>query len=821
MAGTSPRIARPVPAPQRRPVGRWLAYLAGILVLILLLGVVGGYVYARRSLPVVTGELTLPGLKAPVTVYRDERGVPHIEASSEHDLYMAQGYVTAQDRLFQMDLSRRAASGRLSEIVGEKALETDKLFRAIGLRRAAEESVKAYSPWVLELMDAYSAGVNAYMQEATASGKLPVEFALLGYKPEPWTPADGASIGKYMGDHLSRRMGDEVFMYELRRKVGPEWADQLRSTYPKDGLTTMKYAAAATEGRAQAALTEHVEADLDLSGLMALDIWPDPFIGSNNWVVAGSLTKSGKPLLANDPHLGISTPAIWHEVHLVLKTEKETRHAFGVMFPGAPGIIIGQTDRFAWGVTNTAPDVQDLFVEQRNPDNPYQFLYKDKYEDAKVIKELIPVKGKEPVPLEVVITRHGPIVSEVVGDPKSRPADALALQWTGHGPTTELEMVLSIPRANNWTEFREALKKFQVATQNFVFASVDGTIAYRANGLVPIRGKGNGTAPAPGWTGEYDWVGYIPFDEMPEVVNPKEGFVVTANHKVIDDRYPHFLTTHWAQPYRGMRITEMIEAKKGSLTLDDMQSMQVDYANLHARTLLPVLLPPVEKTSLNATELEALALLKGWNQVDSADQGAPLLFHLWIRELQKQLYEPKMGEELYKLMTDKGNVTDVALLEAADGRPNDWIKAAGGLDKLAVSSFQTAVAEAVTLQGKTPSKWAWGKYHSFTPKHNLGAAVKALGYIFNPTFRPVGGSGITVGAMSFNKEGQVTSSAPWRQVIDLADPTGSSRSIVTPGQGGHFLSPWYQDQAEKHIKGELFPRHFQGYTQGKKLTLTP
>lgn len=821
MAGASP-VLRPAPAQRRRPVGRWLAYLAGALVLLLLVATLGGYLYARRSLPVISGELKLAGLKAPVTVYRDERGVPHIEAASEHDLYMAQGYVVAQDRLFQMDLSRRFASGRLAEIVGEKALDSDKLFRTLGLRRSAAESFEVYEPWARELMEAYAAGVNAYIQEASAAGQLAVEFTLLGYKPEPWTPIDSLTIGKYMSDHLSRSLGHEVFMYELRRKVGVELADQLLPVYPKGAPTIIKHTGegAASDTRQSVALP--ADLDLDLSGLLAFDLSTDPGIGSNNWVISGNLTQSGRPLLANDPHLGISTPAIWHEVHLVLQTEQETRHAFGVMFPGGPGIIIGQTDKFAWGVTNTGPDVQDLYVERRNPDNPYQFLYKGRYEDAKVIKESIPVKGKEPVPFEIVVTRHGPIISEVVGsDEKNRPQDAMALQWTGHGATTELEFVLTAFRANNWTEFREALKKFQVATQNFVFASVDGTIAYRASGLIPIRAQGNGSVPVPGWTGEFEWVDYVPFDKMPEVVNPKEGYVVTANHKVIDDKYPYYLDIEWAQPYRGMRIIEMIEAKKGSLTLDDMQAMQADYANLQARTLLPLLLPPVEKASLSKLEQDALALLKGWNQVDSADQGGPLLFHLWYRELQRQLYEPQMGEKLFKTMADKGNVTDVAIREAAEGRPNDWVKAAGGLEKVAVSSFQAAVAEAAKLQGKTPARWAWGKYHIFAPKHNLASAVKALGYIFNPTFRPVGGSGITVAAMSFNKEGHVTSSGAWRQVVDLADITGSSRSVVTPGQGGHFLSPWYQSQAEAHTNGELFPRHFADYTAGQKLILQP
>ncbi|MFZ5827416.1 MAG: penicillin acylase family protein [Bacillota bacterium] len=798
-----------------------MAYIAIFLVGVVLLGAVGGYAFAQRSLPVISGELTLPGLTAPVTVYRDERGVPHIEATNEHDLYMAQGYVVAQDRLFQMDLTRRAASGRLSEVMGGSQLKTDKFFRALNLRRAAEETVKQYSGPGLTLLDAYAAGVNAFIDQATREGKLPVEFSILGYKPEHWTAVDSAVVGKIMSYDLGGNFKGEVYRLQLAQKVGPELADQLLPVYPEGGITMIQY-----QGKSSAAPSSspreiaYAGKEIDLNGLLTAAVFPDEWLGSNNWVVGGKLTKSGKPLLANDPHLGLRTPSIWYEQHLIIKGKL---NAFGVMFPGAPGIVIGQNDKIAWGVTNTGPDVQDLYVEKRNPDNPYQFLYKDKWEDAKVYKELIPVKGKEPVEFEVVVTRHGPIVSEVVGDEKNRPKEALALKWTAYMPTPELEAVLAFPRAQNWAEFREALKMFQVPTQNFVFASVDGTIAYRTGGIIPIRAKGNGLAPVPGWTGEYEWTGFIPFEEMPEAVNPAKGYVATANNKVIDDAYPHFISHSWAQPYRAMRITEMIEAKKGSLTLDDMQTIQVDYANLHARTLLPALLPPVEKagSSLSKTEQEALALLKGWDQVDSADQGAPLLFHLWYRTLTKQLYEPKMGEELYKRMADQGNVTDVALLKAAKGTENDWIKAAGGLEKLAVSSFQAAVKDAAEMQGKSPAKWEWGKYHRIQPPHPIGGAVKPLGWILNPKAYPVGGSNITVGAMSFGKNGMVSSSAPWRQVVDLANPTGSSRSVVTPGQSGHFLSPYYDDQSARHNKGELWNRTFTNYEQGKKLVLKP
>ncbi|MFB5083677.1 penicillin acylase family protein [Symbiobacterium thermophilum] len=806
-----------------RRVTRWIGYTALTLVVLLLLAVAGGYAVARRSLPRVSGELVLPGLRAPVTVYRDEWGVPHIEAQNEHDLYMAQGYVVAQDRLFQMDLTRRAAAGRLAEVIGPSQLETDKFFRALNLRRAAEASVQSYGPWARELLEAYAAGVNAFIAEAKAQNRLPVEFLLLGYEPEPWSPVDSALIGKIMAYDLGGNFEAEVYRLQLRNQVGPELADQLMPVYPEDGITMIRYrggegAEEPRPGASAVAGARPPGSSLDLTGLLALLRVPDEGRGSNNWVVAGSGTRTGKPLLANDPHLGARTPSIWYEQHLVVPG---MINAYGVMFPGAPGIVIGQNERIAWGVTNTNPDVQDLYIERRNPDNPYQFEYMGRWEDALVYREFIGVKGQDPVPFEVVITRHGPIISEVVGDPDNRPEEALALKWTAHMATPELEAVLLFPKARNWEEFREALRSFHVPTQNFVYADVDGTIAYRTGGLVPIRRSGDGLLPVPGWTDEYEWVGFIPFDQMPEAVNPPEGYIVTANNKVIDDAYPYFLTYSWSQPYRAMRIAEMIEAKLGDLTADDMQAMQVDYANLHARTLLPVLLPAVERAGVTGTAATAVELLKSWDMVDSADQPQPLIFHLWWSELTRMLYEPLMGEELYRRMADKGNVTDMALLAAAEGRPNGWIEAAGGLDKLAADSLQAAVDRAVALQGSDPGRWSWGRYHRLQPPHPVGAAAAPLGWLLNPTSYPIGGSGVTVGAMSFGGDGMVRTFAPWRQVVDLADPTGNSRSIVTPGQSGHFLSPHYDDQSAMHSRGELITRNFHGYRTGRALRLLP
>ncbi len=800
----SPGIDPQSPTKKRRKNWKKVIYITLTLLLVFAVGgtLTAGW-YLHRPLPDSEGTLTFSGLRKPVDVYRDDRGVPRILAKNPQDLYYAQGLVTAQDRLFQMEMSRRLASGRLSEVVGEKAVDQDRFFRTFGLRRAAEASLSSYSGEALNALKSYAQGVNAYIRQATENGELPVEFTLLGVEPEPWSPVDSLTIGKYMAYDLGGRWRGQAFRHELLRLFPKKQALELFPTYPQEGPR----------------IAGETSSSLNLSQQLASAVFPREQNGSNNWVVSGKKTESGKPLLANDPHLSIATPAIWYQTEL----KSPGLHVSGVTFAGVPGIVVGHNEQIAWGVTNVGPDVQDLYIEKRHPDHPDRFLYEGKWEQARRIPEKIRVKDGKDQTLEVMVTRHGPIVTEFARpDGKmKKPDTALSMRWTALEPTTELEAVLRFNRAKNWKEFRKALTYFKAPAQNFVFASTDGTIAYRANGWIPIRQKGEGLLPVPGWKKEYEWKGYIPWEELPAVVNPDSGWIATANNKITGEDYPYHITHTWAEPYRSARIKEVLQQKK-NFTVADMEKLQTDTKNLRAQWLTPLLLQQAKGETWTAEESAALQLLRKWNFHDDPKQGAPLLHHLWINELEKKLYQP-LNEKTLDLFEGKTQITDHLLRQAADGKPGWWIQNQGGLKKLFLSSFKEAVRRGQDLQGKDPTHWQWGQFHQVVFSHPL-SEVSPLNLLFNRQPIPVGGSGMTVMAAGWNFDsGEVDHGASWRTVVDLAKPR-HSWDVVGPGQSGQVMSPWYHDQAEDWVQGRYHETRMMdnpGLPDGKLLRLLP
>ena len=784
---------------KKRKMKKWMKvtlYIVGGLFTLICIAVIALNLFLSYSKPTISGEVALAILDEDVTVVRDDEGIPHIEANSDADLYRAQGYVQAQDRLFQMDLSRRQASGRLSEVVGDAAVSTDKFFRTFSLRYAAENSWENYDAESKQILQWFAEGVNAFIDEVKGTNKLSFEFKLLGYEPEPWTPIDSLTIGKFMAYDLGGNWNLQAFRHWALQNYTEEELNELIFNYPKD---------------AESIIEANLNNPVQVAGTFDTDLLPNEFNGSNNWVVSGSKTASGLPLLADDPHLGLSSPSIWYQMHLT----SPSQNVSGVIFAGIPGIILGHNDYIAWGVTNVNPDVQDLYIETVNPDNPYEFKYDGEWYKADVRKEPIKVKGGEVVDFEVITTKHGPVISDVImGDEK--PTAVFSMQWTALEPTRELQAVVGFNKSKNWTEFEKALEDFNAPAQNFVFADKQGNIAYKANGNVPIRKRGTAAFPVPGDSSEYGWEGYIPYDELPTVVNPEQGYIATANNEVVGKEYPYHLSNIWAQPYRFQRIVELLE-DRDQLTVQDMKDIQMDVKNLYAEKYLPDLLSTLQKTTGDDYK-KALKILEEWDYLDTTEQAAPLIFHHLMMELQKTLFIDEMPEDIYKLMPGKSQILDEMLTNAYEGKTVVWIEKQGGLDSFVTDAFKTVMEKLTDEYGKNVSKWQWGDYHQLTFDHPIGGANKYVGMLLNAKKVPVNGSKITVMAAGFDQEGNVDHGASWRFVADLSD-LSKAEHIVGPGQSGHVKSEWYGNQIEDWAKGIYHTTIINGDVKGKKLQL--
>ncbi|WOV83976.1 penicillin acylase family protein [Sporosarcina jeotgali] len=775
-----------------------LLWILAALVVIVAAALIFVNVYIGKSKPLIEGNVQLSVLDEDVTVTRDENGVPHLEATSDADLYRAQGYVHAQDRLFQMDLARRQASGRLSEVVGAKAIDTDKQFRTFSLRNAAEKSFDTYGDDAKQVLEWYADGVNAFMDEVKDNGKLSYEFKLLGYEPEPWTPIDSLTIGKYMAYDLGGKWTPQAMRHWALNHYSEEKAQDLFITYPENAESIME---------------ANLKNPVQVTGQFDPELLPHEFNGSNNWVVSGDKTKSGMPLLADDPHLGLSTPSIWHQIHL----KSPEQNVSGVIFAGIPGIILGHNEKVAWGVTNVGPDVQDLYIEIPNPDDPTQFQYDDEWEQAEVRDETIRVKDEEDVPFEVVVTRHGPIITDIIYEDE-KPDAVFSMQWTALEPSNELEAIMDLNKADDWESFETALESFSAPAQNFVFASTDGTIAFKANGKIPIRKKGDAQLPVPGNSSEYGWDGYVPYDELPTLVNPDEGFIATANNEVVDEKYPYHITKFWAQPYRYERIAEVLR-DGDDFTAKDMMNLQMDQKNLHAGEFLDSLIGSIEKLDRKGSYTKVLDEMKEWDQVDSADAPQPLIFHKLMKQLPVTMFASDMPADVYEFMPGKPQLTDQFLRSAYKGDPSSWVAEYGGVDQWVFDAFEKTIASLKEEYGDKSEKWKWGDFHQLVFPHPLSGASPILARFLDPKKQPVGGSGITVQAASFKDDGSANHGASWRFVADM-DDLSKAYHIVGPGQSGHVKSQWFHDQADDWVRGDFHETVLTGDVKdGHVLTL--
>ncbi|HSN76217.1 MAG TPA: penicillin acylase family protein, partial [Anaerolineae bacterium] len=693
-------------------------------------------------------------------------------------------------------------TGTLSEVLGEATLETDQFLRTLGTGRAAVEDLKVLDAETLGHLQAYADGVNAFI--AANPDKLPIEFRILGYTPQPWQPLHTLVWGKMMAWSLGGNWESELMYARLIEALGAEQAAEVMTRYPADGPFIIP-----PEVKSFAGLEQF---DMDqVWAVKRLLKTADPGVGSNNWVVAGSRTTTGLPLLANDPHLGMQIPSVWYANGL----HGGGFDVVGVVFPGVPGVVIGHNNRIAWGVTNTGPDVQDLFIEKINPDNPNQYEFQGQWLDMQVVEEKIAVKGREePVIQTVRITRHGPIMNEVSGA-IGEDAPPLAMQWTALQGTPLSRAILSVDQAQNLDEFRSALQDFATPSQNFVYADVDGNIGYQAPGWIPIRAQGDGTVPVPGWTGEYEWTGFIPYEELPFVFNPAVGYIATANNQVVPDSYPYLISKDWAAPYRAQRIIELIESKP-QLSPADFAAIQGDVHPIPTDIFTP-LLEQIDLAGSPEAVQEALTAVLTWDRRMDAGKAEPLIYEMYQKLLIQETIGDEIsaagGEELSEdFLSGFRNNSTQTLQRLASEPDSPWwddvrTPQVETQAEVTARAFTLAVEQLQATQGDDPKRWRWGDMHWTNFDHLVFASVSPLDAIFNRSI-PAQGSGFTVNAAGADYEDfTMNSGVSFRQIIDLSNLAGS-QFIYTSGQSGDVFSPHYDDMVEPWQNVQYIPLRF-------------
>jgi penicillin amidase len=839
---------------------RTVLIVLGVLIVLAVLAGLLGVLTVRRSFPQTAGTLQVPGLEHPVEVFRDAMGVPSIYAQTMHDLMMAQGFVQAQDRFWQMDVSRHIGAGRLSEMFGEGQVETDLFLRTLGWRRVAQQEWDAMDGDRRTYLEDYAVGVNAYLGQRSGSA-LSLEYAVLGlinsgYQPEAWTPIDTISWGKVMAWDLGGNMTTEITLSILDKQLDPEVVALLYPPYPADHpiITEPSGAIASARAGLWSALPEGVQpllstVDARVDGLSSLLDADLEGLGSNNWVIAGSRTTTGGPLLANDMHLGIQMPSIWYEMglHCQPVTEGCPLDVVGFTFPGVPAVVVGHNASIAWGVTNGGPDVQDLYIEKLNPENPNQYEVDGQWVEMTLVEETIQVGGGGSVPLTVRYTRHGPIISDTYAplkdavEPSATPFRqqtalelpehyAIALRWTALEPGRIISSLLALDQATDFDEFQAALCDWTVPSQNFVYADLSGNIGYQYTGRIPIRASGDGSRPVPGWTEEYEWTGDIPCNRMPSVYNPPSGYIATANHAVVGSAYSYPMPNEWDYGYRGQRIVQMILAKD-KLSVEDLQAIHGD--DYHA--MGPIFVPLLTEIRDWATPNQALAadMLAGWDFQNRIDSAPAAVFNAFWRHLLLRVFTNMGVPEDYFPDQDRSFAIMEAMVGDSGWDCGAWCDdpatpAVETRDDLLRQAFADGVAELEELLGKDPGKWTWGALHTATFRNTtLGeSGIAPIEALFNRgPYETAGGTSIVNATGWDYLEGYELVSLPSeRMIVNLAN-LPDSLMVHTTGQSGHAYHPNYADMIDAwrliEYRPMVWTREQAETLTESSLTLTP
>jgi penicillin amidase len=791
---------------------------AAALVLIAVVVAAGGYHYLRRSLPQITGTITVAGLSAPIDIVRDADAIPHIFAATKNDGLFGLGYVHAQDRLWQMEFQRRIGHGRLSEILGAATLPQDRFLRTVGFGRAARAAWVSTPDWAKQQVNAYVAGVNAFIAAHHGAG-LPPEFTLLRFEPEPWTAEDVVVWVKMMAWDLSGNYSFELLRRDLIAAVGAERMAQLMPPYAADGLSILggssepghltdptdqtppTYPTYPTSSWARAFVSAVSPGDPSVRDLLTSAHAEG--LGSNNWVVDGTMTASGKPMLANDPHLGTRLPSTWYLAHV----SAGDFEVIGGTFPGAPAVALGRNRFIAWGATNVAADVEDLYRERLDAAGTH-YEFRGAQEPIAVVPETIVVKGAAPVSLRVRVTRHGPLVSDAINannaesktTPKAAPVEPLAFRWTAlDSDDGTLTAFLQVNEARNWTEFTEALRGYVVPSQNFVYADVAGHIGYYAPGRIPLRASGDGSRPADGWTGDAEWTGWVPFDELPHRFDPPEHVIVTANHRPAPATYRYNLGLEWTEPYRAQRITDLLAGPAAQslprFTPDDFARIQADTVSLHARALLPVLL--TRTGSMSAGEQPALDLLRHWNFDATRDSAAAAIFQAWFLRLAPAIAGDEIGPEAIDVYQGKFSFVSRFLAKTLASNDSPWcddVRTAKRetCDEVVAGALRAGIDDLQRRLGSDMTRWRWDALHLAMFPHALDS-VAALRPILSRSIGIAGDwSTVNVGVTAADHPYEAHTVPGYREIIDLS-PANDSRFLDAVGESGHPLSPHYDD----------------------------
>ena len=862
MSETAARRSSPFRSLPR--AARWTTYAVVLLVLLLVAVLVAGVTVVRRPFPTTSGDIEVPGLSAEVEVIRDQNGVPQVYADTAEDLFYAQGFVQAQDRFFEMDFRRHVTAGRLAELLGRDALDADKYIRTMGWRRVAEQELSLLSPDTLRYLEAYSAGVNAYIDSHSPS-QMSLEYTVLAlngldYTPEEWTPADSVAWLKAMAWDLRGNMGEEIDRAIASVSHTPEEIDSLYPPYPygrhrpiveQGGVVGGVFEQEATGSSSRKPTRPPLSSGL-LAALERLNedlaTMPDLLgkgsgIGSNSWVVDGEHSTTGAPILANDPHLGVSMPGIWYQMGLHCRelTEACPFDVSGFTFSGLPGVVIGHNREIAWGLTNLGPDVVDLYLEKVEGK---RYLYDGRLRPLQTREETIEVFGEEePFRFTVRSTEHGPLLSDVSAElstvganapvagqaPERGNGYAVALSWTALIPNRTTDAIFMMDAAGSWDEFRAAAAHFAAPSQNLVYADRAGHIGYQAPGLIPIRKSGNtGDYPAEGWLSSNDWTGkFVPFDALPNVLDPADGVIATANQAVIGSDYPYYLTNSWDYGYRGQRLVSLLGAK-ARFSVEDMSELQLDSRNGFAPTFVPYLLDVLMPSQYLAA---GQRLLQDWDFEQPADSAAAAYYNAVWRQTLALTFHDQLRPSLWPDGGDRWFEVMRRLLADPDSSWWDDIETETVVetrDDILFQALAGARDELVRLQARRAAEWTWGHHHRMNLENqSLGQSdIGLVRWLFNRGGYEVGGGGSIVNATKWNaaEDYTVTAAPSMRMVVSL-DDFDDSRWVNLTGVSGHAFHDNYVDQTELWVDGDTLPWRFSAAAVGAAaedtLTLVP